>query len=146
MGSSLLREYSVAIPDQIRKRRRGDNKKMEAKKGYKANARFLRIAPTKLRRVANIIRKKPYSEVIAILENLPHKSAYLLKKVINSAVANALKQNEKLDEDMIYIKELQINEGPRMKRIWMRARGRADRLLKRLSHISVVIDEIGEAK
>jgi large subunit ribosomal protein L22 len=66
--------------------------------------------------------------------------------VINSAVANALKQNEKLDEDMIYIKELQINEGPRMKRIWMRARGRADRLLKRLSHISVVIDEIGEAK
>jgi large subunit ribosomal protein L22 len=119
---------------------------MEAKKGYKAHARFLRISPTKLRRIANGIRKKPYSEVIAVLENMPHKGARLLKKVINSAVANALKQNEKLDEDMIYIKELQINEGPRMKRIWMRARGRADRLLKRLSHISVVIDEIGEAK
>ena len=119
---------------------------MEAKKGYKAHARFLRISPTKLRRIANIIRKKPYSEVISVLENMPHKGARLLYKVINSAVANALKQNEKLDEDMIYIKELQINEGPRMKRIWMRARGRADRLLKRLSHISVVIDEIGEAK
>ncbi|MBN2442039.1 MAG: 50S ribosomal protein L22 [Spirochaetales bacterium] len=119
---------------------------MEAKKGYTAHAKFLRISPTKLRRVADIIRKRPYSEVIAVLENLPHKSAHLLKKVINSAVANALKQNEKLDEDMIYIKELQINEGPRMKRIWMRARGRADQLLKRLSHISVVIDEIGEAK
>jgi large subunit ribosomal protein L22 len=119
---------------------------MEAKKGYQAHAKFLRISPTKLRRIANVIRKRPYSEAVAILENLPHKGAHLIKKVINSAVANALKQNEKLDEDMIYIKELQINEGPRMKRIWMRARGRADRLLKRLSHISVVIDEIGEAK
>jgi len=119
---------------------------MEVKKGYQAHAKFLRISPTKLRRIADVIRKRPYSEAVAILENLPHKGAHLLKKVINSAVANALKQNEKLDEDMIYIKELQINEGPRMKRIWMRARGRADRLMKRLSHISVIIDEIGEAK
>jgi large subunit ribosomal protein L22 len=119
---------------------------MKAKKGYTAHGRYLSISPPKLRRIANILRKRPYSEVVAVLENLPHKGARLLKKVINSAVANALKQNEKLDEDMIYIKELQINEGPRMRRIWMRARGRADRLLKRFSHISVVIDEIGEAK
>lgn len=115
---------------------------MEVKKGYKAEAKYLRIAPTKVRRIANNLRNKPYPEVVSVLENLPHKGAGLLKKVIESAAANALYNNDKLDEDMLYIKDLQINEGPRMKRIWIRARGRADRLLKRLCHIKVVLDEI----
>lgn len=115
---------------------------MEVKKGYKAKASYLRISPTKVRRIANEIRNKRYSDVIPILENLPHKGARLLKKVIQSAAANALYNNDKLDEDMIYIRDLQVNEGPRMKRMWIRARGRADRLLKRLCHISVVLDEI----
>jgi large subunit ribosomal protein L22 len=115
---------------------------MEVKKGYKAKASFLKISPTKVRRVADLIRRKRYSDVIPMLENLPHKGASLLKKVIQSAAANALYNNDKLDEDMIYIKELQVNEGPRMKRMWIRARGRADRLLKRMCHISVVVDEI----
>ena len=118
----------------------------DIKKGYKAKSKFLLISPTKLRRIADRIRKKPYSEAITILENLPHKGARYIYKVVSSAVANALYHNDKLDEDMIYIKEIQINEGPRMKRIWFRARGRADRLVKRMSHISVVIDEIGEVK
>ena len=117
---------------------------MEKKKGYQAHARYLRIAPMKLRKIANIVRKKTYVDAIAILENLPHKSARLIKKVIQSAVANALVKNDKLDEDMIYISELQINEGPRLKRLWRRGRGRADLLLKRLSHISVIVDEIGK--
>lgn len=117
---------------------------MESKKGYKAHLRYFRSSPSKVRRIANIIRKRPYSEVISMLENLPHKGARALKKVISSAVSNALYQNDKLDEDMIYIKELQVNEGPRMKRLWIRARGRADRFIKRMCHISVVIDEIGK--
>jgi len=66
----------------------------------------------------------------------------LLKKVIASAAANALYSNKNLDEEMLYVRELQINEGARMKRIWPRARGRADRVIKRSCHISVVIDEI----
>ncbi len=115
---------------------------MEDKKGYRAHARYLRISPTKVRRVANVIRKKPYTEAIAILDTLPHKGARLLKKVIKSAAANALYNNKQLDEEMLYIKELQVNGGPVMKRIWPRARGRADRLLKRTSHIYVVLDEI----
>ncbi|MEW5816798.1 MAG: 50S ribosomal protein L22 [Spirochaetota bacterium] len=115
---------------------------MEAKKGYKAHARFCMVSPSKLRRVADNLRKKPYAEAIAILENLPQKGARYLKKVIQSAAANALVQNKKLDEEMLYIKELQVNDGPRYKRVWARARGRRDLLIKRLSHISVIVDEI----
>ena len=112
------------------------------KKGYSAKASHVMISPTKLRRVADIVRRKPYADSIALLESLPQKGAHLLRKVIQSAAANALAQNNQLDEEMLYIRELIINEGPRMRRIWPRARGRRDILLKRMSHISVVLDEI----
>ena len=114
----------------------------EAKKGYSARASHLMISPSKLRRVADNIRKKPYPEALALLENLPQKGARLLKKVIQSAAANALSQNKQLDEEMLYIRELLINEGPRIKRVWPRARGRRDVLQKRMSHVAVVVDEI----
>jgi len=117
---------------------------METKKGYSAHARYLRASAFKVRRVADKVRKKPYSDAIALLEALPHKGARLLAKVIQSAAANALYNNKNLDEGMLYVRDLQVNEGMRMKRIWPRARGRADRLLKRTCHISVVLDEIGE--
>ena len=115
---------------------------MVEKTGYRAHARYLRISASKVRRVADIVRRRPYTEAIAILDTLPHKGARLLRKVIKSAAANALYTNKKLDEEMLYIRELQVNEGPTMKRVWPRARGRADRLLKRTCHISVVLDEI----
>jgi large subunit ribosomal protein L22 len=106
------------------------------KKGFSAKASFL---------IAADVRRKPYSEAIAMLEAMPHKGARVLRKVIASAAANALYNNKKLDEDMLYIRELQIDEGPRMKRIWPRGRGRADRLMKRMSHIKLVLGEIAEA-
>ncbi|MCK4542350.1 MAG: 50S ribosomal protein L22 [Spirochaetales bacterium] len=115
---------------------------MEAKKGYMATAKHLMISPTKMRRVADVVRRKPYAEAVAILENLPQKGAGLLRKVVQSAAANALYQNKNLDEEMLYIAELQINEGPRIKRVWPRSRGQRDILLKRMSHIIVVVDEI----
>ena len=118
---------------------------MDEKKYYTAHARYLLISPRKVRRIADHLRKKPYSEALAILESLPHKGAKLLRKVIASAAANALYNNKKLDEDVLYIRELRVDEGPRMKRLWPRARGRADKLLKRMSHIHVVLDEIAEA-
>ena len=117
---------------------------MEAKKGYTAVAKYLMISPTKARPVADLVRRIPYSDAIAQLDALPNKGAKILKKVIQSAAANALYQNKKLDEEMLYIKELQVNEGPRLKRVWARARGKRDILLKRMSHISVVVDEIAE--
>lgn len=114
----------------------------EAKKGYSAKASHLMISPTKLRRVADNVRKKPYAEAVAILESLPQKGAVYLRKVVQSAAANALSQNKQLDEEMLYISELQINEGPRLRRLWPRARGRRDILKKRMSHIAVTLDEI----
>jgi len=116
--------------------------KMEVKKGYKASAKYLMISPTKMRRVADIVRRRPYAEAIAVLESLPQKGAGMLKKVLQSAASNALAQNKQLDEEMLYIRELRIDEGPRYRRIWPRARGRRDILVKRLSHVSVVVDEI----
>lgn len=117
---------------------------MEAKKGYEAHARNLFISPTKVRPLADHVRRKSYTEAIALLEAMPQKGAGFLRKVIMSAAANALYQNKQLDEEMLYVKELQVNEGPRMKRVWARGRGRRDLLLKRMAHISVVVDEIAK--
>ena len=111
--------------------------------GFRASVPFQRLSATKIRRIADNVRRKPYVEAIALLEVLPHKGARLLRKLIQSAAANALAQNKNLDEQMLYVKELLIDVGPTMKRMWARGRGRADRLLKRSCHISVVVDEIG---
>ncbi len=110
--------------------------------GYKASARYQIISPFKVRRVANEVRRRPYTEAVAILENLPHRGAKMIKKVVESAAANALYANKNLDEDMLYIKELRVDEGPRLRRVWFRARGRADLLHKRMSHITAVVDEV----
>lgn len=110
--------------------------------GYRAIAKYVRISPFKARRVADIVRSRPYPEAVAILNNMPNKGARLVQKVIQSAAANALSNNRSLDEGMLYVSELYINEGPRMKRLWVRGRGRADLLLKRMSHITAVVDRI----
>lgn len=115
-----------------------------SKERVQAEAKYLMISPTKVRPIADLVRRRSYTDAVAQLDAMPNKGAKLLKKVIASAAANALYQNKKLDEEMIYIKELQVNEGPRLKRIWARARGKRDILLKRMSHISVVVDEIAE--
>jgi large subunit ribosomal protein L22 len=120
---------------------KGGNAPVQAR-GYSANVPFLRLSATKVRRVADNVRRKPYVEAIALLDVLPHKGARLLRKLIQSAAANALSQNKNLDEQMLYVKELRVDVGPTMKRMWTRGRGRADRFLKRTCHISVVIDEI----
>jgi large subunit ribosomal protein L22 len=120
---------------------------MAAKKtGYRATAKWLIASPSKVRPVADLVRMKSYPQAIAILENVPNKGAKMIQKVVVSAASNALNQNKKLDESMLYIKELRIDEGPRMRRVWFRARGRADMLIKRMCHISVTIDEIGKAE
>lgn len=116
------------------------------KTGYRAHARFQLISPTKVRPIANVVRRRSYTDAMAVLENMPQKGAALLRKVVHSAASNALYRNKNLDEDMLYIRELYVNEGPRLKRLWRRGRGRADILLKRMSHITVVIDETGKAE
>ncbi len=114
---------------------------MADKNGYVATTKFLFASPTKVRPVANVIKSKPCSEALAILEVMPQKGAELIRGTLKSAVANALNLNKKLDEDMLYVKEIRIDEGPRLRRIWFRGRGRADQLLKRMCHITVIVDE-----
>jgi large subunit ribosomal protein L22 len=110
--------------------------------GYKAVSKYIIASPFKLRPVADLIRRKPYPEVISLLETMPHKGARLIGKTVKSAASNALGRNKQLDEDMLYVRDVLVDEGPRMKRVWFRARGRADMLLKRMCHITVVVDEI----
>ena len=119
--------------------------KTKEKDGYKAMTRYLIVSPHKIRPVADLVRRKPYPEAVSILENMPHKGARLIKKTMISAASNALNQNKRLEEDMLYVREVQIDEGPRMKRVWFRARGRADMLLKRMCHITVVVDQSASA-
>ncbi len=111
--------------------------------GWRADVPYLRVSATKVRRIADNVRRKPYVEAIALLDILPHKGARYIRKILQSAAANALQQNKTLDEQMLYVKELLVDVGPTMKRMWARGRGRADRLLKRSCHITVVVDEIG---
>ncbi|OQX30089.1 MAG: 50S ribosomal protein L22 [Spirochaeta sp. LUC14_002_19_P3] len=114
---------------------------MEAKKGFKAVSKNLPISPSKVRPIADNVRRKPVLEALAILESLPHKGAGYLAKVIMSAQANAGYVNPGLDEEMLYVAELLVDGGPSRKTIWPRSRGRADRQIKRSSHISVVLDK-----
>ncbi|MFI3256704.1 MAG: 50S ribosomal protein L22 [Spirochaetales bacterium] len=114
---------------------------MAEKSGYRAVTKFLFASPTKVRPVANVIKRKPCSDAMAILENMPQKGARLIRGTMQSAIANALFVNKKLDEDMLYVKEIRIDEGPRLKRLWPRSKGRGDMLLKRMCHITVVVAE-----
>lgn len=119
---------------------------MNTRTGYRAISKFLIGSPYKIRPVADIIRRKPYPEAVSLLENMPQKGARLIRKTVKSAASNALADNKKLDEDMLYVREIYIDEGPRLKRIWFRGRGRADMQLKRLCHITVVVDETAGAE
>ena len=114
---------------------------MEEKSGYKAVSKYLMGSPHKIRPVADVVRRLTYPEAMSILENMPHKGAKYIKKTVKSAASNALDKNKKLDEDNLYLREIYIDDGPRLKRIWRRGRGKADVLLKRMCHITVVIDE-----
>jgi large subunit ribosomal protein L22 len=118
---------------------------MENKSGYRAVSKYLMGSPFKVRPVADLVRRKPYPEAMSVLENLPHKGARLIRKTVKSAASNALAGNKQIDEDMLYVKEIYIDEGPRLKRVWFRGRGRADMQLKRMCHITVVIGETVKA-
>lgn len=114
---------------------------MTEKTGYRATTKFIIASPTKVRPVANVVKHKPYPEAMAILENMPQKGANLISKTMKSAASNALNLNSKLDEDSLIVKDIMIDEGPRLKRIWCRGKGRADMFLKRMCHITVIVDE-----
>lgn len=107
----------------------------------KAEARFVRLSPRKARLIMNEVRGKRVEDALLMLAYAPQKSAKFIKKVINSAVANA-EHNNGCDVDSLYIKTIYGNEGPTLKRWRPRAQGRATRIRKRTSHLTVILDEL----
>ena len=106
----------------------------------KAVAKFVRIAPRKVRVVLDLIRGKNIAEAFAILKFTPKAGAEVVEKVLRSAVANA-ENNFDMDVDKLFIKTAFADGGPTMKRIHPRSRGQAFKILKRSSHITVVVEE-----
>ena len=114
-------------------------------RGYKAVAKYLMVSPSKVRPVTDLVRGKSYPQAEAILDAMPQKGARLIKKVLKSAGANALNKNRRLDEDSLFVSAIYVDDGPRLKRVWARSHGKRDILLRRMSHITVVVDEkVGE--
>ncbi|MDE1515026.1 MULTISPECIES: 50S ribosomal protein L22 [Vibrio] len=103
-----------------------------------AKHNFARISPQKARLVADQIRGKSVDQALELLTFSNKKAAELIKKVLVSAIANA-EHNEGADIDDLRVAKIFVDEGPVMKRIMPRAKGRADRILKRSSHITVVV-------
>jgi large subunit ribosomal protein L22 len=106
----------------------------------RAVARFVRMSPRKVRLIMDQIRGKKVDEALNMLSFSPQKGARILKKLIHSAVANA-EQNSSMDADSLFIKRIFADEGPTLKRWRPRALGRATRIRKRTSHLTVVLDE-----
>ena len=107
----------------------------------KAIGKRVRISSQKVRRVADLVRGKPVSDALDLLSFEAQQPASLVKKVLESAIANA-ENNEGADVDDLKVTEIFVNEGMTMKRIKPRAKGRADRILKRSCHISVTVTDI----
>jgi len=106
-----------------------------------AKLRYLRIAPRKVRLVADLIRGKSIEEAQTILNFTIKKAVTPLFKLLKSALANA-KNNFQLDESNLYVSKITVDEGPRYKRRMPRARGQSSEIQKKTSHVSLVLDEI----
>jgi large subunit ribosomal protein L22 len=109
----------------------------------KASARHVRVTPQKARRIVDLIRGKQAVEAVAVLQFAPQTASEPIQKVLESAIANlrvkADKASEAFDETNLVISEAIVDEGPTMKRFRPRAQGRAARINKRTSHITVVV-------
>ncbi len=110
-----------------------------------AKLRFLRIAPRKVRLVADMIRGKRTEEALVALNFAIKKPSSSLKKLLDQAIANA-KNNFQLDPANLFISKITVDEGPKQKRWRARARGRASEIQKKTSHITLVLDEIKKTK
>ena len=105
-----------------------------------AHAKYVRISSSKVKIVIDLIRGKKIDDALAILQFTPKAAAPVVLKVLNSAIANAVNNNE-LDRKSLYVAEVYADPGPTLKRFVARSRGSASPVLKRTSHISVVLDQ-----
>jgi len=106
----------------------------------RAHLKYARISPRKVKIVCDLIRGKDTKTAKAILEQTPKAGAELMLKLLNSVVANA-ENNHEMDPDSLYVSETYANPGPTLKRLRQQARGRAYRINKRTSHITIIVTE-----
>ena len=110
--------------------------------GAFASARFVRITPLKARRVVDLVRGMPVDEALSLLQFAPQAASETVYKVLESAIANA-ETTEGLDRSDLVVSVAHVDEGPTMKRWRPRAQGRATRINKRTSHITLVVQPAG---
>ncbi len=110
----------------------------------KASAKYMRISSRKVHKLVGAVKGKPVETALNALKFMPQKAAGILEKVIRSAVANA-DQNPDIDIDLLVVRNVTADQGPTLKRWRARARGRGTRILKRTSHITVILDEKSSA-
>lgn len=123
-----------------RVREKSAARKRNADRRPQAHAKYVRISPRKAQIVLDLIRGKSVAEAQAILAFTPRSAAPIIEKVLNSAVANAENNLELMSDDLI-VAECFANQGPTLKRFQPVSHGRAHQILKRTSHITVVLDQ-----
>ncbi len=111
----------------------------------RAVKKYIRTSPRKMRPVVNVVRGKSVPEALSLLNFLPQKATATVKLTIMSAVHNLMDQHQddRLDEDSLYIREIRVDEGPMFGRFRPAPRGRAMRIQKRTSHLTVVVGQVG---
>jgi large subunit ribosomal protein L22 len=105
-----------------------------------AKLKYARISPQKVRLVADQVRGKPVEQALQVLSFSPKKAAAIIKKVLESAIANA-EHNEGADIDELKVSTIYIDEGPTMRRWKARAKGRVNHIIKRTSHVTVMVGD-----
>ena len=128
----------MAVIDGKRVNPRREKLLGDAPGGY-AEGRYVRVTPMKARRVIDLIRGLPANEALTVLQFAPQAASEPVGKVLDSAIANA-ENNRQLDPDTLWVSEAYVDEGPTLKRFRPRAQGRAYRIRKRTSHITVVVE------
>lgn len=104
-----------------------------------ATLRFARVSAQKARLVADIVRGKDASDAVRLLAYLPKKSAPLIRKLIESAIANVEHSNSDVDVDSLFVQSIEVNQGPGLRRFRPRAQGRATPIVKKTAHITVTV-------
>lgn len=126
-----------------RQREKSQKRQQEADKRPQARAKYVRMSSTKLGQVATLIRGKSVAQAVALLKSTPRAASPVVEKVLNSAIANA-ENNQGLLRDDLYVAEAYADQGPTLKRMRPRAQGRAYRIRKRTSHVTVILDKAKE--
>lgn len=137
-GAAGLQRYA-----RMSLRQQSEALKAETPHTYaRATARYVRMSPQKVRLVVDLIRGKKLEEARAILKYTPHRASEIVAKVLESAAANGMNDDRKnMIEDQIFVKAAYVDEGPAIKRMLPRARGSANMIKKRTSHITIIVGE-----